>query len=137
MLSVVHDFRSGFQTEMSFQIFLGVVVLGIVVFGLIVRMGTLYALSRFSQMRCYSISARPLSNFLHQPYVWFLNRHTADLSENQVPVEVDRVVNEAMIPAMRMLPQVGFPAVPHRSAVRGQSHGGAGGDACLLRPSMR
>ena len=104
MLSVVHDWL-GFQTEMSFQIFLGVVVLGIVVFGLIVRMGTLYALSRFSQMRCYSISTRLLSNFLHQPYVWFLNRHTADLSKS-VLFEVDRVVNEAMVPAMRMLAQV-------------------------------
>jgi ATP-binding cassette, subfamily B, bacterial PglK len=103
ILSVVHDWL-GFQTEMSFQIFLGLVVLGVVVVGLVVRMCTLYALSRFSQMRCYSISTQLLSNYLNQPYVWFLNRHSSDLSKS-ILFDVEKVVNDAMVPAMRILAQ--------------------------------
>jgi ABC-type multidrug transport system fused ATPase/permease subunit len=103
LLSMTYE-GLGFQSDLSFQIFLGLVVLAIVIFGLVVRMGTLYALSRFSQMRSYSISTRLLANFLYQPYVWFLNRHSADLAKS-ILFEVDKVVGEAMIPAMRILAQ--------------------------------
>lgn len=103
LLAMVYDW-GGFREDLSFQIFLGLVVLAIVFAGLVFRMGTLYALSRFSQMRSYSISSRLLANFLHQPYVWFLSRHSADLTKS-ILFEVDKVIGEAMMPAILILSQ--------------------------------
>lgn len=96
--------RLGFKTAESFQIFLGAAVLGIVVTGLVVKVGAVYALSRFGQMRSYAISSRLLANFLHQPYVWFLHRHSADLSKS-ILFEVDKVVSDGMMPAIRIISQ--------------------------------
>ena len=33
-------------------------------------------------MRHFSISKRLLEGYLHQPYSWFLSRHSADLGKN-------------------------------------------------------
>jgi ABC-type multidrug transport system fused ATPase/permease subunit len=102
-LSTIYD-GLGFQSTLSFQIFLGGAVLCIVIMGLIVKVGAVYALSRFGQMRSYAISSRLLANFLHQPYVWFLHRHSADLSKS-ILFEVDKVVNDGMMPAIKITAQ--------------------------------
>jgi ABC-type multidrug transport system fused ATPase/permease subunit len=103
ILSTIYD-GLGFQTALSFQIFLGGAVLCIVTMGLIVKVGAVYALSRFGQMRSYAISSRLLANFLHQPYVWFLHRHSADLSKS-ILFEVDKVVGDGMMPAIKIMAQ--------------------------------
>jgi ABC-type multidrug transport system fused ATPase/permease subunit len=103
ILSTIYD-GLGFQSTLSFQIFLGGAVLGIVIIGLVVKVGAIYALSRFGQMRSYAISSRLLANFLHQPYVWFLHRHSADLSKS-ILFEVDKVVNDGMMPAIKITAQ--------------------------------
>ncbi|MRH78497.1 hypothetical protein GH984_07230 [Spiribacter sp. C176] len=36
---------------------------------------------RFTLMREYSIGKRLLEGYLHQPYSWFLSRHSADLGK--------------------------------------------------------
>lgn len=92
------------ETVKAFQIFLGLAVLGIVIIGIIVKMTGLYALSRFSQMRSYSISVRLFAAYLRQPYVWFLTRHSTDMSK-AILYEVDKVVNDAMVPSLRVLSQ--------------------------------
>ena len=40
--------------------------------------------------------------YLHQPYTWFLNRHSAKLGATML-TEVNQVISQAMMPAMRML----------------------------------
>jgi hypothetical protein len=55
-------------------------------------------------MRNYSLSMRLVAGYLHQPYAWFLNRHSADLGKN-VLVEVQQVIGGALIPLMHSLAQ--------------------------------
>ena len=55
-------------------------------------------------MRAYSLSSRLMENYLRQPYPWFLNRNSAHLSK-VILVEVQRVVNEAIMPVMLVLSQ--------------------------------
>jgi ABC-type multidrug transport system fused ATPase/permease subunit len=94
----------GFNDTRSFQLFLGFIVLGFVSLGLIVRLGTLSALSHFNHMRSRSLSMRLFSGFLNQPYVWFLSRHSTNMTKS-ILSEVEKVVNEAMIPGMRIISQ--------------------------------
>ena len=42
---------------------------------------TTYVQVRFVQMREYSIGRRLVEGYLHQPYNWFLGRHSADLGK--------------------------------------------------------
>ena len=42
--------------------------------------------------------------YLHQPYSWFLNRHSADLGKT-ILSEVGAVINGGMIPLMTLMAQ--------------------------------
>ena len=55
-------------------------------------------------MRAYSLSSRLIENYLRQPYTWFLNRNSAQLSTT-ILIEVNRVVDQAIMPAMRLISQ--------------------------------
>ena len=70
----------GLQDPKTLLIVLGLGVFGMLIFGLVVKVTTLYATTRFSQMRTYSISSRLLAGYLRQPYDWFLNKHSAQLT---------------------------------------------------------
>ncbi len=95
---------SGATNDQGFLILLACLVLAFIGFSLVIKLLTLYMIARFSHMRSYSISSRLFARYLHQPYVWFLNHHSASMG-TAVLSEVDRVVGGAMIPAMRILAQ--------------------------------
>ncbi|MES2843979.1 MAG: ABC transporter ATP-binding protein [Pseudomonadota bacterium] len=92
----------GFTTDQGFLTFLGCAVFSIVMLGLLVKVATIYAMARFTHMRNHSISSRLLDGYLRQPYAWFLNRNSADLGRTLLS-DVDRVVIEALLPAMRII----------------------------------
>ena len=94
----------GFNTTIDFLVFLSLCVLGLVILSLCVRLVTIYAIARFANMRAYSLSGRLMENYLRQPYPWFLGRNGAHLSK-VILVEVQRVVNEAIMPVMLTLSQ--------------------------------
>lgn len=94
----------GFETTRQFMIAIGAAVFTVTVLGLFLKMGTVWLTTRFSLMRSYSISSRLMTGYLHQPYDWFLSRHSSDLGSS-VLVEVDRMVAEALLPAMRLVPE--------------------------------
>ena len=93
---------SGSETDRGFLILLGLLVFGVILAGACVKLAGYYALTRFTYMRQYTISARLLEHYLNQPYIWFLRRHSGTLSTS-VLSEVDKVVGEGMIPAMRIV----------------------------------
>lgn len=95
----------GFTTTQNFLIWAGVAVFLVTVFGLILKLVTIWLMIRFALMRSYSLSARLLGNYLHQPYEWFLTRHSADMG-NAILAEVDQIVGQALLPAMRIIPEV-------------------------------
>ena len=49
----------------------------------------------------YSISKRLTEGYLNQPYSWFLNRHSADLSKT-ILSEVSEVVGKTIIPIINI-----------------------------------
>lgn len=95
----------GFTDTQSFLIFLGLMTFAVVMLGIFAQIFSLYAILRFSNARAYSLSSRLLRGYLHQPYTWFLNRHSSDLGK-AVLSEVDAVVGQTYIPAMRLISNV-------------------------------
>jgi ATP-binding cassette, subfamily B, bacterial PglK len=55
-------------------------------------------------MREYSIGKRLVEGYLHQPYSWFLNRHSADLGKT-ILSEVSVVIDNGMLPLLILLSQ--------------------------------
>lgn len=92
----------GFGDSQKFLLFLGFIVFVLLVLSLTFKALTTYALLRFVQMREYSLSKRLIENYLHQPYTWFLNRHSADLGKT-ILSEVGMVVQGWMSPLMILL----------------------------------
>ncbi|TPE45065.1 ABC transporter ATP-binding protein [Amaricoccus solimangrovi] len=92
----------GFTEPQSFMIFLGLATFCVVMLGIFAQIFALYTIQRFTNARAYSLSSRLLRGYLRQPYAWFLNRHTSDLGK-AVLSEVDAVVNQTFMPAMKMI----------------------------------
>ena len=95
----------GFTDPTRFLIWTGVAVFIVTVFGLIMKAFGVWLTTRFALMRAYSISSRLLTAYLHQPYAWFLSRHSSQIN-NMVLAETNRVVWEALLPAVRIIPEV-------------------------------
>jgi ABC-type multidrug transport system fused ATPase/permease subunit len=102
-LALLHD-GLDFQSDRSFLIFLGALVFFAIILGLVFKTVTLLAIARFSHFRNHTIGSRLLRGYLGRPYVWFLDKRSADLGRT-VLNEVNIVVGNALIPAMRILAQ--------------------------------
>ena len=94
----------GIYNPEQFLFALGVLVFALLVTSLAFKALTTYAQTRFALMREYSIGKRLVGGYLHQPYSWFLNRHSADLGKN-ILGEVGTVINGGMIPLMTLMAQ--------------------------------
>lgn len=91
-----------FQSPNRFLIFIGIVVLLFLIVSNIVVLLTMWGVARFINMRNFTISKRLLSRYLHQPYVFFLNKNTSELGKN-ILAEVENFIIGVMIPLMRFL----------------------------------
>jgi ATP-binding cassette, subfamily B, bacterial PglK len=100
-LATLYD-TLGFENDRSFLVFLGAGTFTIIFSGMIAHIFSHYAMVRFANMRGYDLSSRLLRGYLRQPYAWFLNRHSADLGKT-ILAEVDAVVNQAFMPAMKIM----------------------------------
>jgi ABC-type multidrug transport system fused ATPase/permease subunit len=94
----------GIHTHEQFLFALGVLVFVLLVASLAFKALTTYAQTRFALMREYSIGKRLVEGYLHQPYSWFLNRHSADLGKN-ILSEVSTVIVNGMFPLMTLMAQ--------------------------------
>ena len=92
----------GIESEYQFLFFLGIIVFMLLVFSLTFKAFTHYVQVRFIQTRHYTISKRLVEGYLHQPYSWFLNRHSADLGKN-ILTEVGKVVGSGMKPLLELI----------------------------------
>jgi len=88
----------------GFLIMLGVGALLVMLFGLALKSLVIYAMTRFGNMRVFSISARLLEAYSRRPYVWFLSEHSSALAKT-VLSETQEAVNGALIPALRLVAQ--------------------------------
>ena len=92
----------GVESIKQFLFFLGVIVFIILLISLAFKALTTYAQIRFVQMREYSIGKRLVEGYLHQPYSWFLNRHSADLGKT-ILSEVSHVIGLGVNPLMELI----------------------------------
>ncbi len=94
----------GFQRKEDFLFFLGLVVFGMLVLSIVVKGVTTWAILRFTHLQSYSLARRLVAAYLGQPYEWFLNRNSAELSK-AVLAEVQQVVNGSVMPLMQFIAQ--------------------------------
>ena len=72
----------GVESAQEFMFFLGVLLFFILIITLIFRAIVTYIQLRFIFLMERSIGKRLVDGYLHQPYSWFLNRHSADLGKS-------------------------------------------------------
>jgi ABC-type multidrug transport system fused ATPase/permease subunit len=92
----------GVENNQQFLFVLGVLVFVILIISLMVKSLTVYVQTRFVQMQEYSIGKRLIEGYLHQPYSWFLGRHSADLGKT-ILSEVGQVIGGCMRPLMELI----------------------------------
>jgi ABC-type multidrug transport system fused ATPase/permease subunit len=103
LLQAVYD-ALGFTAVQPFLVFLAAATFAVLLATQVVKAATNYTLIRFSKMRNFTLSRRLLAGYLDQPYVWFLDRHSADLGKT-ILSEVTEVVNCGLIPALQIIAQ--------------------------------
>lgn len=91
-----------FTNEHDFLIFLGFTIFSILIIGNAISMLTTRTILKFTYAREYSLSMRLLSQYLSQPYQFFLERNVSDLVKN-ILSEVTTVINRAYIPGMQLV----------------------------------
>lgn len=106
ILSRAYQFSAnlGVASVDQFLFLLGLMVFVLLVFSLAFKALTIYAQTRFALMREYTIGKRLVGSYLHQPYSWFLNRHSADLGKT-ILSEVQTVMYNGILPLMTLLAQ--------------------------------
>ena len=112
----------GFESHRQFLIWSGATVFVFTLFGLLTKIATMWITTRYALMRSYSFSSRLMTSYLHQPYAWFLTRHSANLGTS-ILSEVNDVVGRSLMPAVRIMPSV-FTAILLIAAL------------CLLEPAI-
>lgn len=71
----------GIQNNKQFLFALGVLIFAILLFSFFFKSIVIYVQARFISMREYSIAKFVIEKYLHQPYSWFLNRHSAEIGK--------------------------------------------------------
>ena len=94
----------GIHTTEQFLFAIAVLVFALLVTSLAFKALTNFAQTHFVRMREYSIGKRLVEGYLHQPYSWFLNRHSADLGKT-ILSEVGTVIGSGMNPLMTLIAQ--------------------------------
>jgi ABC-type bacteriocin/lantibiotic exporter with double-glycine peptidase domain len=104
ILSVIygHVKKYGVIDKNDFLIALGFVVIALMFISAAYRTITIYVMNRFIEMRRHSISTRLLENYLQQPYSFFLNKHSGDMSKT-ILSEVDQFISYVIRPTFNML----------------------------------
>ncbi len=92
----------GVENYQQFLFVLGLFVFFFLITSLIFKALTTYAQIRFSQLREFSIGKRLIEGYLHQPYSWFLNRHSADFEKN-ILSEVSLVISHGLTPLLDLI----------------------------------
>jgi len=92
----------GIRTPDDFLIALGLGAFVLIIISAAYRTLTHYAMNRYIEMRRHSIGSRLLETYLRQPYAFFLDRHSGDMSKN-IFSEVDQLIGNVFRPAYNMV----------------------------------
>ena len=92
----------GVENDRQFLTALGFLVFFLLIISLTFKAITTFFQIQFVQMQLYSISKSLVEKYLHQPYSWFIGRHTADLGKT-ILSEVQQVVGSAIRPLLDLI----------------------------------
>ena len=98
----IHAQRLGVRTVDDFLIMLGLGSFVFIIVSAAYRTFTHYVMNHYIEMRRHSIGARLLETYLRQPYTFFLDRHSSDLSKI-ILSEVDQVIGMVIRPFTNMV----------------------------------
>ena len=95
-LSKIYTFSGiiGVETNQQFLFLLASISFVLLIASIILKIFTIYLSVWFISMCNFSFSKRLVECYLHQPYSWFLNHHSADLGKT-ILAEVGVVVNKS------------------------------------------
>lgn len=94
----------GVYSQEQFMLTIGITVFLLLIASLATKSFLIFAQTRFSLMREYSIGMRLVEGYLRQPYSWFLNKNSSDLGK-MVLSEVQIVIVNGIIPLMTLVAQ--------------------------------
>ena len=97
--------KFGVENDRQFLFALGILVFIFLVVSILFKAFTTYVQLRFVQMREYSIGKRLVEGYLHQPYSWFLDRHSAELGKN-ILSEAGMVVGGFLKPLIDVIARI-------------------------------
>lgn len=92
----------GFTSDFGFLVALGVASLAVIVVSNALQILRTWAVARFTLMRIFTLSHRLLAAYLRQPYEYFLDHHTGEMS-TQILSESQVVVNQFFRPCAEVI----------------------------------
>ena len=106
VLNELYNFSKqlGFSEVKEFNFLLGIIFFVILITSLSIKAFTTYVMINYTLILEYNVSKRLFEAYLHQPYSWFLNRHSADLSKNMLS-EVNLTINNSVAPILTIISQ--------------------------------
>ena len=94
----------GVNTYNEFIFVLGILVFVLLIFSLSLKAITSYFQYRFIMLRDYSIGKRLMETYLKQPYSWFLNKNSAELSKS-ILSEAALIAHQGLGPLINLIAQ--------------------------------
>ncbi|WP_299792834.1 ABC transporter ATP-binding protein [uncultured Marivita sp.] len=92
----------GFQSDYAFLVGLGLASLGIIMLTSSIQILKTWTIARFSTMRIHSISRKLIAGYLRQPYEFYLNRHSGEMS-TRILAETQQVIAQFFRPAAELV----------------------------------
>lgn len=92
----------GIENTQQFIFSFGILVFVLLVISVSFKVLTIYRQVQFIEMCQCNISKRLIENYLHQPYSWFLSRHSADFGKT-ILSEVNGIVANGITPILDLI----------------------------------
>jgi len=93
------NFEERANSTIAFLIFLGIAFFSLLIIVTAMKTVVMYISYRFSANRRYTLSLRLFRQYMFQPYKFFLNQNSGELTKNMLS-EVDMVVNNVLRPGI-------------------------------------
>jgi len=98
------SFSLGIKDLEEFLFIFGLLVFFLFITSITSRALVQHKITKFAFDCEYELSKKLIENYLHRPYVWFLNQNSSNLSKN-VLLEVSQVTSQYLIPVMNIFVQ--------------------------------
>ena len=91
----------GISNQKQFILVLGLITLFLLILSITLRAITNHLMMKFSALLEYRLGEQLVRGYLYQPYTWFLQQHSANLSKN-ILTEVGIVVQKTIFPILNI-----------------------------------